>query len=130
MRKFRKSVAIALSAMALAITNQARADVGCAFTITALAMTGDSGVNVSLTNNGNYFWWYVCSMTGSITVNTGYGTPAITSESCKALWSQLLTARASGRQITLWFHGPNDCNPASLPPTGTWMNPYPSNFVF
>jgi hypothetical protein len=33
MLKFRKSVAIALSAMALAITNQARADVGCAFNI-------------------------------------------------------------------------------------------------
>lgn len=72
-------------------------------------------------NSGTYWKsWWICPTSGSTVVNDGYSASrTISSDSCKTLYSQPLTAKATGRRINFYFHGPADCASASLPADGT-----------
>jgi hypothetical protein len=134
MLKFRKSLAHAAMALGLfGAASEARADVACPFNISAVWI--DSAGNIVTTLNSvaassyQVTWWY-CNVGGSTSVNNGYGPVTVSSDACKGLFSTLLTARSSGRSMTFWFHGPANCQQASLPADGTNPNPYPTEFMF
>jgi len=116
--------------LGLATPTVANADIVCALTVSNLWITPDGWINVALSGTGFDKGWWLCPVSGSTSINDGYGAKTITSDSCKAIWSQLLTLKAAGKPINLMFHGPVDCTAASLPADGTQPNPFPSNFGF
>lgn len=102
----------------LSAASPAAADVFCSYKVDHLWLTSDGWINVSFTSDlGNKSWW-LCQQGSSTSANDGYGTKTVTSETCAAVYSQLLSARLSDRQIIFQFHGPSDCNASSLPADG------------
>lgn len=116
MRRFIKAFTALL---ALAASTSAMADVSCPFQITGLNLTPDGWVNISVAGSGFYRGWWICPTGGSITTTDGYATRTISSDNCKTIYTQLLTAKATGRRIHFVFHGPADCSSASIPADGT-----------
>ena len=110
---------------ALAVSTSAWADVSCPFQITGLNVTPDGWVNISVAGSGYVRGWWICPTSGSTTVNDGYGSRTISSDSCKTIYSQLITSKATGRRINLIFHGPADCTSANIPADGT-MSLFPT----
>lgn len=113
---------------ALAFPASAYADVTCDFSISALWVTPDGWVNVAVNTADFGKGWWICPVSGSTSVNDGYATRTVTSDSCKAIYSMLLTQKSSGRPIKLQFHGPASCTSSELPADGTQPNPFPANF--
>lgn len=104
---------------ALAVSSTAFADVGCPFQIGTLSTTPDGWISVAL-NSGTYWKsWWLCPTSGSTTVNDGYATRTVSSDSCKTIFTQLVTAKATGRRIYFNFHGPADCASGNLPADGS-----------
>lgn len=131
MRKFGKTLGLTLALTSLACATQAIADTSCALSITTLEIDATGNVNAVFANNGTAYWWFLCNLQGSVTVNDNYGASTIASSTCGALYSQLLTARASGQTVTFYFHGPTACSYAGgLSAYGSWISPYPSNIGF
>ena len=133
MRVLRKMAGLVLGTAALAAASPAYADIQCAFSISAIGLDTSGNFVPTLTNGGNTYSWYICSTQGTVVVNNGYGANAnVTSGACNALYSQFLTARASGQPITMWFHGPTACSVAGgLPASQTWISAqYPTIFLF
>jgi len=122
----RTALGLTLCAASLAWSAQALADINCQFSVTNVGTdtSGDLVVGFGGTD------WYLCNLSGSVSVNNGYGINTVTSAQCSGIFAQFLTARASGQPITLSFHGPANCAAASLPANGTWPNPYPTFFWF
>jgi len=108
----------------------ADADVACALTISNLWITPYGWINVGLSGNGLDIGWWLCPVSGSTSINDGNTTKTVSSDSCRAIWSQLLTLKAAGKPLNLMFHGPTDCTAASLPANGTQPTPFPENFGF
>lgn len=131
MSKYPKVAGWLLATILLAFADPASADIYCPFTISGLTLDTWGNVIGNFTSSGNSYSWFLCSTSGTVTVNNGYG-PAgnLTSGSCNALYAQLLTVRASGQTVTLSFHGPASCTPAALPAQSTWLNPFPTYFTF
>jgi len=117
MKAWLKTPVIALAAM---LATPAHADITCDFTIPILSLSPDGWVYITLSSGGSTHNWWFCPVSGSTVVNDGYSNSrTITSDSCKAIYSELLTAKAANKQIRFNYHGPTDCSAASLPPDGT-----------
>jgi hypothetical protein len=127
MRNIISALALALG---LAAPSTAFADVNCTFTISSLWVTPDGWINAGLNGYGYGKGWWICPVGASISVNDGYSSKTVSSDNCKAIYSQLLTAKTSAHPIHLQFHGPADCSSAALPADGSAPNPYPANFGF
>jgi hypothetical protein len=114
---------------ALAISSASLADVICPFQVGTLSTTPDGWISISL-NSGTYWKnWWLCPTSGSTTVNDGYSASrVVSSDSCKTIYTQLVTAKATGRRIYFFFHGPADCASASLPADGS-MTLWPSGIA-
>lgn len=130
MGKIRHLLASLTAAPFLFASTAAYADVVCPFTINALWITPDGWVNVALNTSSYGKSWWICSTGGSTTVNDGYSSKTITSDSCKAIWSDFLSLKAANKPISLQFHGPADCSSAALPADGSTPSPFPANFGF
>lgn len=131
MRRMKRLIGCAMVISALAWSVESQADEGCPFTIVDVDIATDGTFYVDVTNTTGYKWqWYLCSTAGSVSVNNGYGAATVTSDACKSTYTEFLTARASARPITIWFHGPTDCTSATLPASYANVNPYPMAFVF
>lgn len=131
MKPSAKVLVAALAVVGLLKSTAAQADVGCTLTVNSTAIDTSGNLNVSLINaNAEWLWWYICNTSGSVSVNNGYGTYTIASDACKSMHTQFLTARASNRPITLWFHGLANCAAAALPATASQRSPFPTNFSF
>ncbi len=130
MRKIKHWLVLFMSIPILLASTAAHADVYCSFTINTLFMTPDGWINSSLGGNGYSKGWWICPVSGSTTINDGYQSRTVTSDSCKALWSQFLSLKAAEKPIVLQFHGPADCSSASLPADGTQPSLFPANFGF
>lgn len=121
--------AVALLA-SLGLAGTAHADVFCQFSLSSINVTPDGWLNVAFTTPTYGKGWWLCSVGGSTAVNDGYTAKTINSDTCKAIFSQLLTLKMSSRPIILQFHGPADCGSSSLPADGTQPALFPANFVF
>ena len=127
MRTLYRALCVALS---LVTPVAANADVFCSFTISSLWVTPDGWVNLALGGSGYGKNWWLCPVSGSIAVNDGYGSKTITSDTCKTIYSQILTQKITGHPLKIQFHGPADCSAAALPADGVAPTPYPANFGF
>jgi hypothetical protein len=107
----------------------ASADIVCSFTIGNLWVAPNGWVSVQLNKDGDWKSWWICPVSGSTTINDGYSSQVMTSDSCKTIYSLMLTLKASGKPLNLGFHGPADCSSAALPADGT-PTLFPSNFGF
>lgn len=133
MRGFHALLTIATLVPLLSLSNPALANVSCPFTISSLSIDYTGNANAAFVNNGTVYGWYICNVQGSVSVATGAGSSTFSSGACNALYSQLLTARASGQTITMSFYGSNinACNPSNLPAGNSqWVNPFPVNWSF
>lgn len=131
MRSLKQKLALFLVAIFPALAIEAKADVGCAFTVSQVNLDSWGTFYATLTDSSSnsYTWWF-CSVAGSVSINNGYNSGTLSSDACKSTFSQFLTARATARPMTLWFHGPASCSPSALPPSNATANPYPTAFVF
>jgi len=129
-RVFRQTAAVATAMLSVIMSPTAQADVSCAFTIVTLSITPDGWINGAFSGGGSGKTWWICPVSGSVAVNDGYASRTITSDNCKAIYSQLLTLKVSAKQVTMQFHGPADCSSAALPADGTQPNPFPTIFGF
>jgi len=114
------------------LANPAYADVACTFTLSSVVIDYWGNSAITVTGSGSTYNWDVCNLQGTVSVNTGNGAVNFTSGACSALYSQLLTARASGSPIVLGFHGPTSCN-SGLPASGWMSSPsplFPTYFQF
>ena len=108
----------------------AYADVACSYSLGGVNIGADGTVAATFTGYGYSRYWVLCSVSNSWGgVNTGSNTITITADACKAMYSQLLTARASGRNVGLTFSTLSSCADASAPAAGL-PTPYPYNFGF
>jgi hypothetical protein len=124
--KIHKKLAFATACMLGLLGNAAYADTACSFTISGVAIGPDGTVAATFANETSSHYWVLCSVTSTWSVSTAAGsTTNITSESCKALYSMLLTVRASNRSITLNWNSIADCSTGL--PAGGVPNPYPYN---
>jgi hypothetical protein len=123
----RKAISAAMLALCLAAPSTAFADVNCTFTISSLWITPDGWINAGFNGYGYGKGWWLCPVSASITVNDGYSSKTVSSDNCKAIYSQLLTAKASAHPIHFQFHGPADCSSAALPADGSVPSPYFAN---
>jgi hypothetical protein len=131
MTGFRKLIGLMAAATSLAFATQANAAVACPFTISNLSIDWAGNVNVAVSNSGNAYVWYICNVQGTVSINIGSGPANLTSGACNALFAQMLTARAAGQPIVLYFQNLSACTPAQLPTSWTWMGTnYPTNFSF
>lgn len=113
---------------ALTMSSASLADIVCPFQVGTLSTTPDGWISVSL-NSGTYWKnWWLCPTSGSTSVNDGYATRTVSSDSCKTIFTQLVTAKATGRRIHLFFYGPANCNSASLPADGN-MTLFPTGIA-
>ena len=103
------------------------ADVDCSFTVSSLLVTPEGWVSAWLTTPTYSKGWCFCTVTGRTSINDGYGTKTITSDACKVIYTQMLTAKSTGAPLTLQFHGPADCNAASLPAEGVQPALFPAS---
>ena len=103
------------------------ADVTCPFTVSSLLVTPEGWVSAWLTTPNYSKGWWFCPVGGSTTVNDGYGQKTIASDACKVIYTQMLSAKAIGRPVTLQFHGPSDCLAASLPAEGAQPSLFPAS---
>lgn len=131
MRRWIKTVAGTFVVVGLSFSQTAHADVFCSFSINNVSIDADGSLNVGLASTNVVQWW-LCNVGGQVQVNTGsYGLKTVTSDACKSLYSGFLTAKASGRMVTLRINGPANCNLSSLPGNDAAPpSPYPYNFIF
>ena len=129
--KLRKFGGYLAATLAMAMTTDAHAAfVACNLKVVAVGTTPDGAVFANFNVSGTTVQWFLCSTTGTTTVNTtSTTTVAIPSSSCQAMLAQLMTSRASGGAITLLFNGPTGCTAAELPASVTVPNPYPSQIM-
>jgi len=120
---------IAGAVVALSTASQAQADVSCAVTLTSVSLTNDGMVAFAFDTGSIQAGYWLCNVAGSVTVSDGTGTKTISSAACQALYSKLLTARASGRQVTLYFVGSGITSCSGIPFTSN-PNPFPYSFAF
>lgn len=99
----------------IGLPSSATADVACTFSMSSLNLYADGWVFGRFERAGYSKLWTLCPLASSVTVNTGYGTVTLASDACKGFYSQLLTAKSTGKAITFNFHGPADCSAAALP---------------
>lgn len=129
LRKFGGYLAATL-AMTMA-TDAHAAFIVCTLQVTAVGTTPDGGVFANFNVSGTTVQWFLCNTSGTTTVNTTPTTSiAISPAACQAMFSQLMTIRASGGAVVLGFNGPTACTPAALPPSVTFPNPYPGQIIF
>jgi hypothetical protein len=112
MNTTKKFLALAVAAFALTTADVAQADVTCPFVVATLGLTPDGWFSGSFYDGTTSKNRYVCNVAGSTSVNDGYSSKTITSDTCKALYSQMLTFKMSNKQPVLGFHGPTDCSTA------------------
>jgi hypothetical protein len=118
-------------AMAMATDAHAQSFIVCYVKVVAVGTTPDGAVFASFDVSGTTVQWWLCSTTGTTTVNTApTSSVAIPSSACQATLAQLMTIRASGGQAILTFSGPTACTAAALPASQTVPNPYPSQLIF
>lgn len=123
---FRKLLAISvIGAISVA---PAHADVACTFAITNISLIGSGWVGLSLNAGSVSKTWWICPVSGSTVTNDGYGTLTVSADTCRGIYSQLLTLKVSGKPLMLIFHGPADCSSASLPADGN-MTLFPAGFI-
>jgi hypothetical protein len=120
---------IAASVVTLATASQAQADVSCLVTVTSVSLTNDGMVAFAFDTGASQLGYWLCSVAGSVTVSDGTGTKTISSAACQAIYSKLLTARASGRPVSLYFVGSGITNCSAIPTTSN-PNPFPYSFAF
>jgi hypothetical protein len=118
-----------LASLALFFSSQARADIGCWFNIESVNVTPDGWVGTEFTQGSIYRSWWICSTAGSTVVNDGYGSKTVTSDACRAIYTQMLTMKAGSHQIMLVYHGPADCSDSSMPASGS-PSLFPAGFVY
>lgn len=125
----KRSLKLITAVSALSMSSAALADVVCPFQVGTLSVTGDGWISVSFNSGAYWKNWWLCPTSGSTTVNDGYSASrVVSSDSCKTIYTQLVTAKATGRRIHLFFHGPADCTSASLPADGS-MTLWPSGIA-
>lgn len=130
MRNCIKALSCLLASVAFFAGEVAYADVSCSYSLSGVNIGPDGTVAATFTGYGYSRYWVLCSVSNNWGgVNTGSNTIAVTAEACKAMYSQLLTARASGRNIGLTFATLPNCADASAPAAGL-PTPYPYIFGF
>ena len=130
MPKLLRNLGASLAVIGMAVPAEVYANADCTCNVAAVGIDPTGAVVAQFSGYGYVRQWWLCSVSGSVTVNLGYGSGTMSSEACKAFYSQLLTARASNRSVVLSFYGPNDCLTGSLPPTNAQPSPYPYNSFF
>jgi len=130
LRKFGGYLAATL-AMATATDAHAASYIVCNLQVVAVGTTPDGAVFANFNVSGTTVQWWLCSTTGTTTVNTTPTTTVtIPSSACQATLAQLMTIRASGGAVTMMFTGPTACTAAALPASVTVPNPYPGQIMF
>lgn len=98
----------------------AMADVTCTGTVVSVDFAGDALLKADIGYGVNQ----LCFVDKSVSKDTGpYGTISITKEYCQALLANLMTAKANGRQVSIWWDLPS-C------PTVQDTGKFPYNFKF
>ena len=87
----------------VAFSSVASAGTQCTSTIKGVSLQPNG--SVYLEKFGNWNWLSVCS------VNTDAN--RTNPESCKAIYSLLLSAQISGRKVSFWFNNGRDCTACS-----------------
>lgn len=120
-----RSLFVVLCAGAAINGTAANADAFCTFTVLNVGAGTDGTVSVALKSPSATLSYQLCNVSGSVTVNTNINTSqTVNSDTCKMIFSSLLTSRSSGSPATFWFYGAN----VSTCPTSDFSgipNPYP-----
>jgi len=131
MNKLWKIVGYIFSVISLSFATDSNAFVVCPAQVTAVGLTPDGTIFANFNFSGTVIQYWLCNTTGSTTVTVSPGTNlTIPSAACQALFSQLMTARASSGSVNLFFAGPTSCAPSALPSSVTVPNPYPGQIIF
>jgi hypothetical protein len=121
-------IAAALAAFAGVVAAQPASAAACTFSIHSLYISPDGYVTGYFTSPTVNTSLSVCNINGGTPVRTiapASGTPnvTITSDSCKATYSMMLTAKAGNKQL-LWYIDVPSCSAI-----GGWAEPYPQAFI-
>jgi hypothetical protein len=124
----RCSVLQGLASIFVLFSVPARADVLCTFSINSVSVDSYGSLMLDLEQNTTSFSWWFCNTAVGVTANNGYNDLTVPPQACQPIYSQFLSARMSGRPVSLQFHGPTDCSATSLP-AGGFPSPYPIRFA-
>lgn len=130
--KFLKKIAV-VSASFLAVAQASYASAStivCSLPVSAVGLTPDGSLFVNFNVQGTYVQWWLCNVSGSVSVTVDNTNTTITSSACQAMLSQFLTLRSSGTPAQVVFNGPASCTATALPGSLTFPNPYPAQFIF
>lgn len=107
--------ALAIAGLALStFTAPAWANYSCSGTLDAVTLAPGTGIVVVSSSSAGLSWVYLCALEGSTSSANGTVTP----EQCKAMYSLLLAAQASGRSVTFSF---NDSLTCAAHPAWAWL---------
>lgn len=112
MKRTAALIGSSLALLAVGVSQPAHASVWCTATISQLVLEPGGAVAVVFTDTSTNTawggWW--CSVTGSTNGNNGLGAYTVTSDTCRALYSTLLTARMANRPVSILYYGsPTTC---------------------
>lgn len=125
-----KAVSCLLASISLSAGEAAHAEAACSYSVSALGIGPDGTVSGTFTGYGYSRFWVLCSVSNSWgSMNNGSSTFTLTADACKAMYSQLLTARASVTNVTVTFGTLSSCADAGIPASGV-PSPYPYVFKF
>jgi hypothetical protein len=125
-----KALSYLLASMSFFASEMAHAEAACSYSVSSLTIGPDSTVSASFTGYGYTRNWVLCSVSNSWgSLSNGGATFTFTPDACRAVYSQLLTARASARNVTATFGTLSSCGDASIPASGV-PSPYPYAFTF
>lgn len=94
--------------------NLVRAEVYCSGSITGLILYDDGSVALRGSWRSDNAYTFMCSVT-----TTGVAAKlGVSTDTCKTWYGSLLTAKATGSDITLWYYDNAGFNCANLPTYG------------
>lgn len=107
MTKISNSLATCLALVGLAASEPASAAVWCPGTVYEVILEPGGGMGAVFTDATNAQWGgWMCNVTGTVNVDLGLGsTQPMTSDTCRAIYSTLLTARASNKTVKALYYG-------------------------
>lgn len=117
-RNVKKVLKVILCVTSLCMSSYSSANYTCKGKVTGVAITPQSGV-LMVAKVGPLSWPQLCKF------NVEYA--GVSPETCKAIYSTLLAAQMSQKDVTLWFNDGKDCSTTSHVPwqllTGWYFGP-------